>query len=451
MKKMNLALPSEHYASPIGREILARMMRLHPKSIDLSLGRLMGLLEKLGHPQKRLPPVFHIAGTNGKGSTIAFMRAGLEAAGYRVHVQTSPHLVRFNERIRLAGKLIDDSELERVLAIAEEINDGDEITFFEIVTAAAFIAFADNPADILLLETGLGGRYDATNVIDRPALTAITPVSYDHQKFLGDRLSDIAREKAGILKTGVDVVLGPQMREGLATIEAHASAIGAPVVRDWQIGASDDGLVYRDADSEYHLSMPGLRGDHQHQNAGLAVACLRRLPGFEIGEKAISQAISGVDWPARMQPLQSGALATLLPAGAELWLDGGHNPAAGEAIAATLAQWRRLEGSDARPLCLIFGMLNSKDPQGFLRPFQALSPRIDTVSVPGEPAAFSAKEAQQSARQAGFHARTADSVEQALQRIAVAYAGAPVPPRVLICGTLYLAGHVLALDGTLPQ
>lgn len=449
---MSLASLPEQAASPAGREILTRMMQLHPKSIDLSLGRLRRLLAKLDHPERRLPPVVHVAGTNGKGSTIAFMRAGLEAAGYRVHVHISPHLVRFNERFRLAGRLIEDGALERVLGECERVNDGDQITFFEIVTAAAFLAFAETPADILLLETGLGGRFDATNVVENPVLTAITPVSYDHQKFLGHSLSGIAAEKAGILKPGVPALLGPQMTEGLDTIEACAAKVGAPLLRagrDWRIEGDASGLRYHGREGTMDLPVPSLPGAHQHDNAGLAIACLRRLPGFEVGQAALAQAMGNTVWPARMQRLRDGAMAALLPPGSELWLDGGHNPAAGEVVAATLAQWR-LGDLAARPLHLVFGMLRGKDSSGFLKPFRALAPQIKAVTVPGEPASLSAAEALAAAESEGFSARECASVEQALQRIAQEDGRAGAPPRVLICGTLYLAGHVLARNGTLP-
>lgn len=449
---MSLAYLPEQVASPAGREILTRLMQLHPKSIDLSLGRLQRLLARLDHPEKRLPPVFHIAGTNGKGSTIAFMRAGLEAAGYNVHVHISPHLVRFNERIRLAGELIADHDLERHLEYCERVNDGAEITFFEITMAAGFLAFAEAPADILLLETGLGGRYDATNVVERPALTAITPVSYDHQKFLGDKLSGIAAEKAGILKPGVPAIIAPQLPEGLHAIEARAAEIGVPLRlagRDFTLEAERDRLHYRDGDNDIRVPMPVLPGDHQHENAGLALACLRHLPGFEIGETALSRAMGDTVWPARMQDLRGGELAELLPPGAELWLDGGHNPAAGDVIATTLAQWRRDDQSE-RPLHLIFAMLNSKDPAGFLKPFRDLAPRIKTITVPDEPAALSAAEALAAATGVGLQAEAAEGVEPALRAIAAECAGTETPPRVLICGTLYLAGNVLARNRTVP-
>jgi len=447
---MNLALPPEALASPESQEILARLTRLHPKRMDLSLGRLERLLDRLGHPERQLPPVVHIAGTNGKGSTIAYMRAALEAAGYRVHVYISPHLLRFNERIRLAGRQIGDGELHAVLQACERANGEEPITFFEITTAAAFLAFAQHPADIALLETGLGGRLDATNVVERPLVTAITPVSYDHQQFLGESLTEIAGEKAGILKPGVPAVIGPQEPEALAAIERRARALRVSLSlagRDWTVHRTDGGLQFGGHGAAANLPLPRLAGLHQAENAGLALACLQQLDGFALPQSALAAGLQRADWPGRLQHLADGQLQTLLPAGSDVWLDGGHNPAAGDVLADSLRTW---QGRDPRPLYLVFGMLNSKDPRAFLAPFADKAPQgLFTVPVPDEPASLSAAEAAAGAEAAGLAARPVADVPAALKAIADMHAGGPAP-RVLICGSLYLAGHVLALDGTVP-
>jgi dihydrofolate synthase/folylpolyglutamate synthase len=331
-------------------DLLARLLTLHPKLIDLTLGRMERLLAALDHPERRLPPVIHIAGTNGKGSTLACLRAGLEAERARVHAYTSPHLVRFHERIRLAGALVSEAELAALLADCEAANGGAAITFFEITTAAAFLGFARHPADWLLLEVGLGGRLDATNVVDRPALCVITPVSYDHQQYLGETLGEIAGEKAGILKPGVPCVVAPQEPEGLAVIEARAEAVGAPLLihgRDWMVWTERDRLVVQDGTGLADLPLPRLPGAHQVINAGAAVAGLRALGRSEAAQEA---APARAEWPARLQRLTRGPLAEAAP-GVELWLDGGHNAAAGEGLAAALA------AMPARPTHLICGSL----------------------------------------------------------------------------------------------
>ncbi|MCK5276174.1 MAG: bifunctional folylpolyglutamate synthase/dihydrofolate synthase, partial [Alphaproteobacteria bacterium] len=337
--------------------ILARLMTLHPKLIDLSLDRVVDLLEKLGNPHHRLPPVVHIAGTNGKGSVAAYMRAALESAGYRVHAYTSPHLVRFHERIRLAGTLIDEQYLADYLRRCEDANGGAPITYFEITTVAAFLAFAETPADILLLEVGLGGRLDATNLIEKPAVTVITPVSIDHQQFLGETLAEIAGEKAAIQKRGVPSVTGPQSPEAAAAIDAYAARTGAPTFRfgrSFSVEATPGGMVYS-AGGRLMLPRPVLPGAHQIDNAATAIAALERLKGFTITEMDLANGLMKAEWPARMQKLKTGPLVDLLPAGWELWLDGGHNAAAGEALAAHAAEhW-----TDS-PLWLIAGLLNNK-------------------------------------------------------------------------------------------
>ncbi len=455
---MNLAARPEvsgpAAGSPLGtaecEAVLARLIRLHPKLIDLSLGRLRLLLQKLGNPERQLPPVVHVAGTNGKGSTIAYLRAALEASGQRVHVLTSPHLVRFNERIRLAGRLISDEGLVTVLRACEEANGDEPITYFEVTTAAAFLAFRDNPADILLLETGLGGRLDATNVIAKPLLTAITTVSLDHQHFLGDSLAEIAGEKAGILKPGVTGVIGQQTPEAARVIEATAAEVGAKLLRqghDWQVEARQGELNFQSAMGELQLPLPALNGVHQLQNAGLALACLQNLAGFFPSARDMAAGLATAHWPGRLQRLQQGSLYNRLRnrfgTDGELWLDGGHNPGAGAALAQTLADWQARDDGP-RPLHLIVGMLNNKDVANFLAPFRSLSPRLHAVAVPHEAAAMPPAKIVQAATAQGLDASPAESVTQALDRI-VRTEG-ETPPRVLICGTLYLAGSVLATN-----
>ncbi|MDA0997286.1 MAG: bifunctional folylpolyglutamate synthase/dihydrofolate synthase, partial [Proteobacteria bacterium] len=336
---------------PATDAILERLLALHPKLVDLSLGRVERILDALGHPERQLPPVVHITGTNGKGSVIAFLRAMLEDAGYRVHVYISPHLTRFHERIRLSGDLISEPELEETLAHCERINAGQSITFFEITTAAAFVAFARTPADIVLLENGLGGRLDATNVVARPLATAITQVSLDHQNFLGDTLAKIAFEKAGIVKAGVPCVLAPQPDEALDVIRAHAAAVPAPLFeyeRDWEAVRTLDGLTVRVGGETLNLPAPNLPGPHQTTNAGQAVALALTLDGFELSDANIAAGVANAEWPARLQRLKWGPAIDAVPADWEVWLDGGHNPAAGE----TVARHGRAAWTD-RPLHLV--------------------------------------------------------------------------------------------------
>ncbi len=435
--------PRTNLTEPTARPdaIVARLARLHPKLIDLSLGRIERLLAALDHPERRLPPVVHIAGTNGKGSVIAFLGAMLEAAGARVHAYTSPHLVRFNERIRLAGSLIDDAALIDVLEETETVNGEAPITVFEITTAAAFLAFSRVPADILLMETGLGGRLDATNVVGRPQLTAMTPVSLDHQEFLGHSLAEIAAEKAGILKPGVAVVLAEQIPEALVPIAERALALGAPTYRQgtgWTATPSGDGFAYSGAARRLELPLPGLVGRHQIENAALAIACLDRLQGFSVSERHIRDGLAAVDWPGRLQPLSRGPLPETLPRGWELWVDGGHNPGAGRILAVQARAWRD------RPLYLIFGMMRTKDPVGFLVPLAPYLAGLEAVAVPGQEASFGAAEAAAAARRAGLEAAPADDLGAALASIR---ARAAAPARVLICGSLYLAGEVLSQNG----
>ncbi|MEZ5714777.1 MAG: folylpolyglutamate synthase/dihydrofolate synthase family protein [Paracoccaceae bacterium] len=416
--------------------ILARMMALHPKVIDLTLDRMWRLLRTVGNPQDDLPPVIHIAGTNGKGSTQAMIRAGLEGAGKRVHAYTSPHLARFHERIRLAGELISEPHLTDVLDECYAANGPEPITYFEITTVAAFLAMARSPADFTLLEVGLGGRLDATNVIDRPALTVITPVSFDHPQFLGDTVAKIAFEKAGILKPGVPCVVSRQPEDAMAVIDARAETVGAPLLvqgRDWDAWEERGRLVYQDLSGLLDLPPPALMGAHQFQNAGAAIRSLRHL-GF--GEDAAEAAVTRVTWPARMQRLRHGPLLDAAPQ-AEFWLDGGHNAACGEALAETLTRLPE------RPTHLICGMMNTKDVAGYMAPLKPHAASLTAVSIPGEANTLPAEDTAHHAEAAGIPTAIAASVAEAAARIA----GADPDARILICGSLYLAGTVLRDHG----
>ena len=422
---------------PKGRfaPIVERLHALHPRMIDLSLGRLTALLDKLGNPEQRLPPVLHVAGTNGKGSTCAFLRAIGEAAGQKVHVFTSPHLVRFNERVRLAGRIVDDDTLAEAFAEVERVNAGAAITVFEVLTAAAFLLFSRVPADLTILEVGLGGRYDATNVIPPPAAAAIASISLDHRDFLGDTLAKIAGEKAGIIKPGRPAITGAQPPEVLAVLRAEAARVGAPLfARDsaWSVTPAGTGFTFRDALGALDLPRPGLPGAFQLDNAGIALAAARQS-GLGFTDDALARGIAAASWPARLQRL-TGALAAALPSGVELYLDGGHNPGAGEALAAQFAHWKD------RPLHLIVGMKASKDAAGFLAP---LLPHASTLWAVAEPGQHMALPVADIIAASGGIARPGPTVRDALAALA------PEPPaRVLICGSLYLAGEVLQMDGT---
>ncbi|WP_299890294.1 folylpolyglutamate synthase/dihydrofolate synthase family protein [uncultured Ruegeria sp.] len=416
--------------------ILDRMMALHPKIIDLTLDRVWRLLAALGNPQTNLPPVIHIAGTNGKGSTQAMIRAGLEGAGLSAHAYTSPHLARFHERIRLAGDLISEDDLTAVLDECYAANGGENITYFEITTCAALLAFARSQADYTLLEVGLGGRLDATNVIERPAVTVITPVSIDHEQFLGDTLGKIAAEKAGIIKPGVPCIVGPQQDEALEVIEYTAARLGAQLfVHDqhWLVHEENGRLVYQDETGLRDVPLPNLLGAHQIQNAGAALAVLRHL---KMGDAAYEAAVTKAEWPARMQRLKAGPLVELAPE-AELWLDGGHNAAAGIAVADVLAKLPE------RPTHMICGMLNTKDVTGYLAPLAEQAQSLTAVSIPGETNTLSAHATAAAAAKVNLPATTADSVADALKAIVALDSQA----RVLICGSLYLAGNVLRENG----
>jgi dihydrofolate synthase/folylpolyglutamate synthase len=429
--------------------VLERLLTLHPKRIDLVLDRVERLLAALGHPETRLPPVIHVAGTNGKGSVCAYLRAMLEGSGYRVHVYTSPHLVHFRERIRLAGALISETELSETLEECERANNGAPITFFEITTAAAFLAFSRHPADALVLEVGLGGRYDATNVIAKPACTCITPVALDHQEFLGETFAAIAAEKAGIVKPGVPCIVGPQHTDARDVIVRRADQLGAPLYvygEDYDAHEEHGRLVYQDTDGLLDLPPPKLVGRHQIANAAIAIAALRRIGGRWARDKGIEWGLKNVEWPARLQRLTHGPLVEAAPKGAEIWLDGGHNPHGGAAIAQAMAD---LEERAPKPLYLICGMLKTKDAAGYFHPFRGLARHVTTLGIPGEAASLAAGALYDAARMAGLEATPADDLTDAMMQVAAwsrARDGEGLP-RILICGSLYLAGKVLAENG----
>jgi dihydrofolate synthase/folylpolyglutamate synthase len=421
--------------------ILDRLAALHPKRIDLSLGRIERLLARLGHPERHLPPVVHIAGTNGKGSTLAMLAAMLRRSGRRAHRYTSPHLVDFAERILLGDIPIPERELALALDRCERANAGEPITFFEITTAAAFVAMSASLADIVLLETGLGGRLDATNVIAAPRLVLISPISMDHEAHLGSTIAAIAGEKAGIIKRGVATIAGPQRPEAAAVLSARAALLEAPLMlhgRDWQVRAEGAELVIETASRSGRYPQPGLAGVHQIDNAGLAVMAAWTLGELAIDEHSIAQGLREARWPARLQLLSRGPLVEAAPPGSAVLLDGGHNPAAGEALAVSLRQMR-----DPRPLRLVLGMLSTKDVHGFLRPLAGLARDLHAVPIGQEHQAWSPTQLVTAARELGLAAGTATSPLEAMRAIA---AGGQ-PSLVLICGSLYLAGEVLAANG----
>lgn len=423
-------------------DTLRRLETLHPKLIDLELGRTQRLLAKLGDPHQALPPTIHIAGTNGKGSVLAFLRSILAVGGGRVHAYSSPHLIRFNERIELAGEPVSDAALADLLDEVETVNGGDPITIFEIITCAAFLAFSRVGADWLILETGLGGRFDATNVIEAPTLTAITPVSLDHQNFLGTTLAEIAREKAGILKPGVPVAIGLQDDAALTQINARITEISASSwLRgpDWQIEFRDNIARYRSSNLDVSLAKLGLFGAHQVDNAALAVAISERLA---INPANIEPGLAAARWPGRLQRLRQGKLSALVPADWEVWVDGGHNPAAGAVLGETARSWSQ----DGKPLYLIFAMLKTKDAAGFLAPLASLTDFLEAVPVSEEEVGYAGGDIVAIAADLCMAARPAASVATALRDLA-RYGQHPDgqrPARVLICGSLYLAGAVLA-------
>ena len=419
--------------------ILTRLLSLHPKIIDFSLDRMQRILARLGHPEKHLPPVIHIGGTNGKGSTQAFLRAMMEAAGLTVHTYTSPHLVKFHERICIAGELIAETELSSLLEECEVANAGEPITFFEITTAAAFLAFARTPADYLLLEVGLGGRLDATNVTPLPRACCITSLGLDHQQFLGDTLELIAREKAGIIKPGVPCVIGAMPEEARAAIETVADHVKAPLMisgQDWDAYAQHGRMVFQDGNGLLDLPLPALPGPHQIGNAGNAIAILRAVGDERITEAHIAEGLKSVTWPARLQRLKAGALSSLLDDASELWLDGGHNADAGIVLA------EALQAMPKKPLVIIWGMLNTKDATQFFRPLAKLAHHVVTLSIPNEPNAIPAEQLAETVKSLGTPASTAIDITNAVRQASLLKPAA----RILICGSLYLAGHVLAAE-----
>ena len=414
--------------------------------ITLGLERIERLLKRLGSPEKKLPPLVHVAGTNGKGSLVAYLRAMAEAAGYRVHVYTSPHLVRFNERIRIAGRLIDDHALDEMLTECEEANGDTPISFFDITTALAFLAFSRVPADLGIIEVGMGGRYDSTNVIE-PAVSAITPIGYDHTGFLGDKLEGIAGEKAGIIKRAVPVVVGRQRDVSASVIAAEAAKLAAPMFRmgrEWQMTPTAQGFRYESDLSTLDLPAPALIGAHQLDNAATAVACIERLraASFSIDDRAVRQGLASVEWPARLQRLTKGPLPDALPPGSELWLDGGHNEDCGLVLARQASEWAKEPAP--LPLHLIFSMMTTKDASGFLRPLARYAQTARAVPFPAGHSAYTPDEACAKAAEVGLDCAPANDIGAALEDL---LASQPAPMRVLICGSLYLAGAVLDRNG----
>ena len=434
-------------------DIINRLASRWPKGFDLTLTRIRRLLAALGDPQTRLPPVFHVAGTNGKGSTVAFLRAMLEADGYRVHADTSPHLVRYNERFRLAtaaglSAIVDDATFADALLRTEKANGDEAITLFELLTAAGLLMFAEHPADAVLLEVGLGGRFDSTNVIDRPEVAVITSISLDHQAYLGDTVELIAFEKAGIIKAGRPVVVAPASDSVRDVFDAVARERRAGPVRhggqDWTAYEEHGRLVFQDEGGLIDLTRPRLPGGHQIGNAGTAIAALR-ASGLAVSNAAIERGMQKVEWPARLQRLTAGELVARAPEAAEIWLDGGHNPGAGEVIASAMAD---LEERVGRPLVLIAGMLTTKDPEGYFAAFGGLARRVYAVPIEGSDAARDPQSLAEAARATGLVAVAASGVDAALDHLKATWSG--VAPRILICGSLYLAGNVLAENGTPP-
>lgn len=427
--------------------ILLRLAALHPSRIDMGLDRIERLLAQLGHPERKVPAVIHVAGTNGKGSTCAFARAMLEAQGLSVHAYTSPHLVNFRERIRLAGQIIDEGELCATLEECERVNDGEPITFFEITTAAAFLAFSRQPADALILEVGMGGKTDATNVVGRPRVSVIAPIGLDHQEYLGSSIVDIAAEKAGIIRGGVPVVVGPQEDLPLDVITRRADALGAPLSifgQDFFAHQEHGRMVYQDAQGLLDLPLPRLVGRHQIENAAVAIAALRNAGWNK--DTGIEKGLRTVEWPARLQRLTKGPLFDCAPEGSEIWLDGGHNPHGAAAVARAAADF---EERAEKPLYLVCGMLSTKDAVGFLSAFRGLVRHVTTITIPDEELSLGAGSLYDAARASGLDASPADDLEDAMLQISAWSRARPEqgPPRILICGSLSLAGRVLRENG----
>jgi dihydrofolate synthase/folylpolyglutamate synthase len=434
---------------------IERLMTLHPKGFDLSLERIARLLGRLGNPHRQLPPVIHVAGTNGKGSACAFARALLEAAGYTVHVHTSPHLVHWHERYRLGaeggGRLVEDAVFADALRRVGEANRGEAITVFEILTAVCFLLFSEHPADACIIEVGLGGRFDATNVIEHPAVSLIMPIALDHEAFLGDRAELIAVEKAGIIKPGSPVVIGAQDSDAARQVLIDtAERLRCPTEiygQEFLAFEENKRLIYQDQTRLMDLPLPLLPGRHQISNAAAAIAAVTAA-GFTLTDRAAETAMTRVEWPARMQRLTQGRLFDLAPPGAEIWLDGGHNPDAGIAIAEALAEQ---EERFARPLFLIAGMINTKDQTGFFHAFAGMARHVYTVPVRASEAGVPNAELAVRAEAAGLSAEPVDSVANALRLLRDNWDADQIAPRILICGSLYLAGEVLAENGTPPR
>lgn len=435
---------------------IEKLMQLHPKGFDLSLERITALLEKLGNPHRRLPPVIHVAGTNGKGSVTAFSRALLEAAGLSVHVHTSPHLVRWHERYRLGvpggrGRFVEDAVFANALRRVADANGGQKITVFEILTAVTFLLFSEHPADVAIIEVGLGGRFDATNVINSPAVSVIMPISLDHQPYLGDRVELIAAEKAGIMKKGFPVVIGHQQFDAaLEVLVGTAERLSCPTtVFGQDYGAHEEfgRMIYQDEFGLSDLPMPRLPGRHQLANAAAAIRAVKAA-GFEVSERMMEKAMQSVEWPGRLQRLMDGKLFQLAPKGAELWVDGGHNPGAGEVIAEAMAGF---EEKQPRPLFIIAGMINTKDPVGYFKAFADIAEYVFTVPIGGTDAAIDPVVLAHAAFDAGLTAEPSSSIEEALQEIHGRLMLDAPAPRILIGGSLYLAGNALSANGTLPD
>ena len=441
-------------ASEAAAEI-EKLLGLHPKGFDLSLDRITRLLAALGDPHLKLPPVIHVAGTNGKGSVTAFCRSILEAAGLSVHVHTSPHLVNWHERYRLGvaggrGRFVEDAVLADAVRRVAEANGGEKITVFEILTAVTFLLFSEHPADVAIIEVGLGGRFDATNVISRPAVSIVMPISLDHQAYLGDRVELIAAEKAGIMKRGAPVIIGFQSEEAARDVLiATAERLGCPYAvygQDFLAHEEFGRLVYQDEFGLADLPLPRLPGRHQYANAAAAIRAVKAA-GFTVSEHAMETGLSRVEWPGRLQRLTDGALAQLAPRGSEIWVDGGHNPGAGQVISETMANF---EERDPRPLFLVTGMINTKDPVGYFEPFGGLAERVFTVPIRGSDAGLDPVALAGDAARAGLEAEPLSTVDEALAEISRITAEDSVPPRILIGGSLYLVGDVLADNGTPP-
>jgi len=434
---------------------IERLMALHPKGYDLSLERVTRLLGRLGEPQSHMPPVIHIAGTNGKGSAAAFSRALLEASGRLCHVHTSPHLVDWRERFRLAaeggGRLVEDAMLAEAIERVAEANRGETITVFEILTATMFVLFSEHPADAAIVEVGLGGRFDATNVVAKPAVSLIMPISLDHEAWLGDRVELIAAEKAGIVKPGCPVVIGAQEHEAAREVLIDtATRLGCPLFvygQDFLAFEERGRLVYQDEDGLYDLPLPRLPGRHQYANAAAAIAAVKAA-GFPVGQQAAERAMARVDWPGRMQRLSEGALVALAPKGTEIWIDGGHNPGAGAVIAEALANE---EDRRPMPLVMIAGMIDTKDQAGYFRNFTGIVRHVFTVPVNDSDAGVANDTLAARAAEAGLVAEPVASVENALMLLRDGWDSAGPPPRILIAGSLYLVGEVLRKNGTPPQ